>query len=360
MIKPQLAHQVILIGDSGNISLDGLDPVLELLKLQLDHQEKTTVIFLGDNIYPRGLPPKGHELREDAEITLQKHHEALKDFKGKTIFISGNHDWNKGKRNGLEYVIRQQKYLEHLFKKDDIFFPPKGCAGPSEIHISDDLVVIAINTQWWLQQIRPVGDKDGCSIDEEEAFFVQLKETLERNKHKRILVIGHYPIYSYSMHGGRFNFKHHLFPLTIYQKEAYIPLPFIGSILPLYRKYIGLKEDLAHPKFQKLRKKLKAVFRQYPDLIYAAGHEHNLQHIEKYKNHYIVSGAASKFNYVRPGKYSKFGISAKGFFKLKVYTDKSMDIQTWVISMNVPQGLKVYDELILAPMPEQAPVKHVS
>ncbi len=358
MIEPQLTHQVILIGDSGNISLDGLDPVLDLLKQQLTHQEKTTVIFLGDNIYPKGLPDEGHELREDAEITLQKHYEALENFKGRIIFISGNHDWNKGKRNGLEYVLRQERYLEGLFGKGQMLFPSNGCAGPSEISINNELVVVAINTQWWLQSERPLGKEDGCANDTEEDFFVQLKEILDRNSHKRVLVIGHYPIYSYSMHGGRFNFKHHLFPLTIYKKEAFIPLPFIGSILPLYRRYIGLKEDLAHPKFQKLRKRLKATFRQYPGLIYAAGHEHNLQHIEKYANHYIVSGAASKFNYVKPGKYSKFGISAKGFFKLMVYDDESVRAQTWVTSMDVETGLKVYDEFILSPKVEQLPVKH--
>ena len=35
---------------------------------------------------------------------------------GKIFFISGNHDWNKGRRNGYEYILRQEEYLKKLRK----------------------------------------------------------------------------------------------------------------------------------------------------------------------------------------------------------------------------------------------------
>ncbi len=335
--------EVILVGDSGNVSRYKPDPVLSLLTKHLTTPNPSAVIFLGDNIYPHGLPEIGDRLRADAELVLQKHHEAVKDYSGKVIFISGNHDWNKGKDDGFEYVVRQEKYIENLFGGENVYLPSNGCPGPTEVPVSDDLTIIAINTQWWIQRgFRPIGAKDGCAAGSEEEFYTLLEEMVERNKNKRVLVVGHYPIYSYSLHGGKFKFKHHLFPLTIYRKKALVPLPFVGSLLPLYRKYIGAPEDLSNLRFRELRKKLKAIFGKHPNLIYAAGHEHNLQHIYKNRVHYIISGAASKSTYVRKGTYGRFALAAKGFFKLKFSSTQKTIVETWVVNEQDENGKMVY------------------
>ncbi|MGV8880174.1 MAG: metallophosphoesterase [Sphingobacteriaceae bacterium] len=339
----EVFYEVILIGDSGNIARHRPDPVFELLKKHLPLNTPSAIIFLGDNVYPKGLPAQGDPLRSDAELVLNKHYDVVKDYPGKVIFLSGNHDWNRGKDDGFEYVIRQEKYLEKLFDGKNVYLPSNGCPGPKEIPVNDHLTLIAINTQWWIQRgFRPMGKADGCSVASEEEFFTELESIMERNKQKRILVLGHYPIYSYSMHGGKFTWRHHIFPLTIYKKRAMLPLPVIGSLLPLYRKYYGAKEDLAHPRFRHLRKRLKHLFRLNPNVIYAAGHEHNLQHIEKYGNHYIVSGAASKSTYIRQGTYAKFGLAAKGFFKLRFYADNRVETEVWVVDKENDNGRLVY------------------
>jgi predicted phosphodiesterase len=344
MSTQKLTYEVLLIGDSGNVKRNKPDELLELMKVHLPHDEASAVIFLGDNVYPKGFPSEDDPLRKDAETVLIKHHEALKDYKGKVIFISGNHDWNKGKEDGLAYFLRQQDFLKGLFKQDDIFVPENGCPGPKEFNVNDDLVIVAINTQWWIQKgNKPLGKIQGCNIENEEDFFIQLEEILHRNQSKRILVLGHYPIYSYSLHGGRFKLKHHLFPFTLYKKNVYLPLPLVGSLLPLYRKYFGAKEDLSHPRFKILRARLKQIFKKYPGLIYAAGHEHNLQFIEKYQNNYVISGAASKATYVLDSKHSRFGISAKGFFKLKFYSNNKVKIEALIVDEKNTAGELIYD-----------------
>ena len=122
----------------------------------------------------------------------------MQDYTGKVIFISGNHDWNKGKDDGFDYVVRQEKYLEKLFGGTNVYLPSNGCPGPKEVSINDNFTIVAINTQWWIQRgFRPIGTKDGCAANSEEDFFVLMEEILERNKNKKVLVIGHYPIYSY-------------------------------------------------------------------------------------------------------------------------------------------------------------------
>ena len=344
MAQHQLVYEVLLIGDSGNIKRNHPDELLELMKIHLPDSTDSAVIFLGDNVYPKGFPDINDPLRKDAETVLLNHQKALNEYKGRVIFISGNHDWHKGKEDGLAYFLRQQKFLQKIFNKEDILLPKNGCPGPSEINVSDQLVIVAINTQWWIQKgERPIGKKCGCDIESEEDFFIQLNAILDKNKQKRILVLGHYPIYSYSLHGGRYKLKHHLFPFTLYKKNVYLPLPLIGSLLPLYRKYFGAKEDLSHSRFKMLKERLKMIFKKYPKLIYAAGHEHNLQLIEKYGNSFIISGAASKSTYVLNSKYSRFGISAKGFFKLKFYDDNRVEVEVIIIDEDNTAGELVYN-----------------
>ncbi len=344
MAEHKLMYEVLVVGDSGNVKRREEDEVLSLLKNHLPNSPESVLLFLGDNIYPHGLPAENDVLREDAELVLKAHYNAVKDFKGKVVFISGNHDWNKGKRNGLEYVLRQEDYLNNLFKPQQVFFPENGCPGPKEVFSNQFLAVIAINTQWWVQKgVRPIGKNCGCEQETEEDFFIQLRELLATHKDKRILVAGHYPIYSNSLHGGKYKVKHHLFPFTIYKKNAYFPLPFIGSLLPMYRKYFGAKEDLSHPRFRGLRKKLKTIFREHSGLTYVAGHEHNLQFIEKYDNNFIVSGAGSKSTYVMDSKHSRFGMSAKGFFKLKFYDDLKVKVEVLIVDETNKDGELVYD-----------------
>ncbi|MGV3507844.1 MAG: metallophosphoesterase [Sphingobacteriaceae bacterium] len=349
--QPKVPFELFLIGDTGDISLNKPDPVLQTLCSHFDDKQALGVIFLGDNIYPRGMPPISNILRKNAERTLDQHHEILKNYKGDLVFIAGNHDWNKGRKDGYDYIIRQEQYLRKIFGDREVFLPANGCPGPVEINLNQHLTVVAIDTQWWMQTgLRPIGKQYGCGVSTEEEFFESLIEILDRNRHKHLLVAGHHPVYSYAIHGGSFKLKHHLFPLTLYDENAWIPLPGIGSLLPLYRKFLGAREDVAHPRYRRLRKQLKEILSRYPDLIYAAGHEHNLQYIYKNKNHFIVSGSGSKVKYVvQSGKHLKYGIKAKGFFKLHFEVDGSVYLTAWSIdtSKQLPKGKLIYEEQII-------------
>ncbi len=350
----QHTYDIFLIGDTGDISTGRSDPVLRCLCAHLDNAQPSAVIFLGDNVYPRGLPAQGHLLRSNAELILQKHYDALKDYKGRVFFIAGNHDWNKGRDDGYEYVRRQGQYLDKLFGGQNVFLPSNGCPGPSEVSLDEHITIIAIDTQWWMQKgYRPAGAHDGCCASGEDDFFEQMERLLEKNRNKLVLIAGHHPVYSYAIHGGRFKLKHHLFPLTIYDKNAWLPLPGIGSLLPLYRKLLGAREDMAHPRYRRFRARMKELLRRYPGVIYAAGHEHNLQYIEKYGTHFIVSGSGSKVKYVvQSGKHLRYGHKHKGFFKLRVGSDGSAELSAWCIdtSGKKPLGDMEYCQQIIPPM----------
>ncbi|MES2732921.1 MAG: metallophosphoesterase, partial [Bacteroidota bacterium] len=193
----EIAHSVLLIGDMGAPALEKSDAILTLVEQQMRLVERnTTVIFLGDNVYPRGLPPEGHSLRQLSEQRLNVQLDIFKDFDGHVHFISGNHDWNKGRSDGYAYLLRQEEYIEHYLKRPDVYLPDNGCPGPTLIDLTDNVLLIVINTQWWVQRgIRPAGKSYRCQARSEDDFLRLLNQAFEENKHREILVVGHHPLY---------------------------------------------------------------------------------------------------------------------------------------------------------------------
>jgi len=316
-----LLHRVALLGDPGAVATERPDSILQLLAgWQQETGAAGTIIILGDNVYPTGLPAPEHLGRPAAEKRLDALLDALRTFPGRVVLLSGNHDWNKGRPDGYDYVLRQEAYVaEHLPTAQ--YLPVGGTPGPVTVQLAEGLLLIVLNTQWWVQQgPRP-------AIDPKEPFR-QLQQILAANQHQRIVVAGHHPLYSNALHGGKFTAKQHVFPLTTVYKRAYVPLPFVGSLLPLYRKVVGAAEDMAHPRYRKMRRRLLRVLHQHPNVIYAAGHDHNLQYFQQQGGHYLVSGAGSKTAFVQKGGRATFVHEHKGFFSLDFYANGEIWLRT--------------------------------
>ncbi|MCB4235269.1 hypothetical protein LDL59_09705 [Kaistella anthropi] len=83
-----IAHRFYLIGDAGNADQQSAQSILEQFKTHLDSAgSNSTVLFLGDNIYPKGLPKEEGKDRKLAIEKLDDQISLVKNFKGKTIFI---------------------------------------------------------------------------------------------------------------------------------------------------------------------------------------------------------------------------------------------------------------------------------
>jgi len=320
-------QSVFLIGDAGD---HGCKPVLDLLHTKLmETGDNGTVLFLGDNIYYNGLPDKEDETRQDAERKINALINSVRDYEGNIVFIPGNHDWHRGHKDGLLYVKRQADYIRDTLKRENVFLPENGCPGPVEVPIGDDLVLIILDTQWWLHRQKERTNSSDCHISHEIEFIYHLEDALRRNKDKNILVAGHHPLFTNGYHGGRFPLKEHIFPLSPINKNLLIPLPVIGSLYPLYRKYMGNIQDVPHPRYKLLKKTLLTAFQKYDNLIYAAGHEHSLQYFRNEKQHYLVSGAGSKTTYTAKGHKAAFAHSHKGFMKLDYYENGEVWLEVW-------------------------------
>ena len=70
-IKEKPVTRLLLIGDAGDPSLIEKEPVLETLQKKASELPGiTSILFLGDNIYPDGLHEEGHDERQTSERKL--------------------------------------------------------------------------------------------------------------------------------------------------------------------------------------------------------------------------------------------------------------------------------------------------
>lgn len=331
-----LSHRFYLIGDSGGSEKGKSLPSIDLLKKRLELEEKeknVSVIYLGDNLYSNGLPPGVNEStraeRELDEYKLKVQLDPVKDFKGNVFFVAGNHDWYG---YGLKGVQAQKEFIEAYLDREEVLMPEPGCGDPFEVKVEDDLILILLDSQWWLENWnREPEMNDGCDLKNRSAFGLEFNELLKSNRSKNVIIALHHPLHTYGPHGGGFTLKDHLFPLTKASDNLWIPLPVIGSIYPLFRSTIGTKQDLAHPAYKALKNTLVEAASKYGNFIFVSGHEHTLQYIERSRQSFIVSGSGSKKAPTRLGRGADFTYGAPGFAQLDVYEDGSIWVQYWAV-----------------------------
>ncbi|MEM6360165.1 MAG: BamA/TamA family outer membrane protein [Bacteroidota bacterium] len=309
-------YTLFLIGDAGKRS-EGQKATFELARKQLEQTRGGRgLVYLGDNIYPKGLPLEGDKERAEAEAVIQAHVEVVKNLDGDFYFIAGNHDWANGRIYGWEQVKRQEEYVENLMDSANVFLPDSGCPGPVEISLNEEITLIIIDTQWFLHNWdKPDDENGGCDSADPIELLQSLDDMISSNAHKKVIVAAHHPIYTYGDHGGVIKASEHLKP------------PILGSIYALYRKIIGSVQDNTHPKYKAMSNALVSVFEKYDNIIHVAGHDHSLQYSFKNDTHYIVSGSGAKKSYVKKKGYAEFAEMTYGLAKVIFYSGGKVELE---------------------------------
>ncbi|SKA16656.1 BamA/TamA family outer membrane protein [Sediminibacterium ginsengisoli] len=321
--QDSVRHRIIFIGDAGEPDKEQQDVLSGAARHAIPG--KTTVMFLGDNIYPTGMPLQNGPALDAAKDILRKQFMPMRAKGAPVYFIPGNHDWDRMGSKGLAKIRRQWQFLEE--QQDSLLklVPANGCPDPVEIPAGDSTVIIAFDSEWWLFQHSKTNTEADCSCNSKEEVVARMEELLYRNRYKTILLASHHPFQSYGHHGGYYSWKDHLFPLTAINKNLLLPLPVAGSLYPLLRKTFTSPEDMSHPAYKEMIRKIDGVFAGFPNLVHVAGHEHGLQFI-KSNQLQIVSGAGSKEAYVKKGADALFAETVPGFVTVDVLPGNRLHI----------------------------------
>jgi hypothetical protein len=285
---------LFLIGDAGHPA-ERDEPVLTNLRRDLARAgPQALVAFLGDNLYPAGLPAPGHRDRAKLEKRLDAQVDAVLGTGARAVFIPGNHDWQRGGKDGWESVKRQGRYVDARGGPAVTFAPSGGCPGPEIVdEPGGRLRLVALDTQWWLHgHARPEHPDSGCEADSEAEVLAALGAALSGAGERDVVVLAHHPLASGGPHGGHFTLRQHLFPLSDVKDGLWLPLPLVGSLYPLARGKGVSAQDQPSREYRHMRDSLAGAMRERRPLAWAGGHEHVLQVIESARwGRVLVSGA---------------------------------------------------------------------
>jgi hypothetical protein len=343
--KDSVQGRLVLIGDAGDFH-GGHHPVIEAVKRNIKFDNKTTIVYLGDNLYYTGLPDPSYRSYDIRKAVLDTQINIARGTPAKVFFIPGNHDWNRFGKGGWETVVRQQTYIDSIGNKKGVEYEPKGgCPGPVPIEISNDVLMIIMDSQWWLHPFEKPRVESDCPYKTTEEVLNEIENIVTQNSKKLILFVCHHPFKSYGIHGGYFTLKQHIFPFTEMKPNLYIPLPVIGSIYPIARSVFGTPQDLQHPVYAQMIKDVQKVVKKHPNVIFISGHEHNLQLIKDSNYHYIISGAGTKKSRVAKNKHELFGAAENGFATLEISKNKNVRAKFYTVTNDTSK--LAYDSVLL-------------
>jgi hypothetical protein len=262
---------VFLIGDAGEPDPRAIGVPLESLTVQVaEAPQRSLVLFLGDNVYPGGIPEEGRAEWADARRRLEAQVRAI-PAGARAIFVPGNHDWAHEEPYGLYSIRLQQRMIASLAAGRDIkMLPGNGCPGPVSLDIGR-LRVIALDTQWWLHDFIVRDSATNCT-NTISAVTSEIRGQVSSAADGRVVVVAaHHPLMTGGAHGG-----------------------WCGITGP-FRRFAGRSQDIMSSKNRRMRDSIESALLAKPPLVYAAGHDHSLQVLRggRSVDYILVSGAGS-------------------------------------------------------------------
>ena len=320
--------RVYFVGETAGAAPD--DKLLQALRSRLGKESKDAVLVLLGSSTRAGLPDSATTGRSDAEADLHNVLSLAKGFPGKTYVVPGEADWNYGRPGGLDGLNRMEAALDSSAGRN-LFRPDDGFPGPDAIKLADGLRLILLDTAWWFAgDERPFGETGDYDLRERSDLLAELAELVEKYDDDTLILAGHHPLVSSSEHGGYFPLRTHLFPLTAAASDAYLPLPIVGSLLPLYAKLVGRSGDLASPDYAHLQQAILSILAPHERTIYVASHDRNLLFSKletgKTELYHIVAGSPTG-GPVAKGNGATFASAKPGFTVLSIGGDGSVSLE---------------------------------
>jgi len=208
---------------------------------------------------------------------------------GRVYFLLGHRDFAGG---GTKTARRLRKFLNEAFAAavgesdaDDLdVMPQAGCGDPALVEINDNLGLLLVNSQWWMQDwTNDPQANEGCEVKTRAAFDKPFSDSLHSYRSRRLIVATHHPLKSYGEFGGSFTAGAHL-----------TPLPIVGTIWVLARQ-AGLVEQYEnHPMVRSYLDLIFAEAQRYGSYVFVSGHDASLQYLQIEKQVQLISGTSAR------------------------------------------------------------------
>lgn len=268
----EIETTLFFIGDAGEPDPRQVGSPLDSLTAQVAAApERSIVVFLGDNVYPDGIPAEGAAEWADARRRLEAQVRAIPQG-ARAVFVPGNHDWASATAFGLYSIRLQEQMIASLARGRNVrLLPGNGCPGPVALDVGR-LRLVALDTQWWLHGYIVRDSNSNCPTNTMGSVTASLRDQVRPEGEGRVVfVAGHHPLMTGGVHGS-----------------------YCGVTGP-FRRFGGRSQDIMSSANRTMRDSIRSAFAGRPPLAYVAGHDHSLQVLRGGLNvdYLLVSGAGA-------------------------------------------------------------------
>ncbi len=334
MVAPEKTpkHTFYIAGGMGNGNFLNDSPVYRTLQKELSEAgENATLLFAGDNVSAEEDNWSNDKILLDKQIALAE------NFKGKLVFIPGNNEWKSYNTKKVEKI---EDYIKEVEQENIHFFPENACPIERK-EINDDLLLVLVDSKWFVSNWSRVENinKKCTDIVTRRRFMEELKDAIDDNLDKNIVIAMHHPVLSNGPYAGHKSFKDHM-----------TPFPVAGTLVNGLMDLGAFDPDhLNSRRYNFLRIIVAALAQQSDRITIVSGHEENLQYLTAKNIQQIISGSLgtktatnlSEDQLVAIGGELPFeGVfthGAKGFAKLEYFDDGSATV-TFFSEENPEQG----------------------
>lgn len=338
-------QRILLIGDAGEN--DTPPPIFGVLgEWASVAPHRTVIVFLGDNVYPSGIPPEPGAERDRGLRRLDLQLEVARRTGATAVVLPGNHDWDEGGVAGRARVDTQAARVREILGDGGHFLPAPGEPGPAVLD-REGIRLVAIDTDWWLLAEEGERDPAVLAATPERVVLDAIGDAIDGAGGRIPVLLAHHPLASHGPHGGFHDWTDHIFPLHRLAPWAWIPTPVVGSLYPLIRANLAVsRQDLRHPRNRHMVASLESVFESSPPVVVASGHDHGIQILDGAAgaSTYVVSGAGSKPKLVAigDGPDTRFALQRPGFVALDLLDEERLLVR--VVTGDDPEV--VYAEVL--------------
>ncbi|MXV16798.1 polyphosphate kinase 1 [Hufsiella ginkgonis] len=296
-------YRMVLIGNAGSVNAVQQQVIKHAAANVLPNS--TSVLYLGDNVYPRGVALPGQPGEKETHEVLISQFAPMRKANAPVFFIAGEHDWDNAGPLGLQKVQQQWQFLADRQDNGLRMIPANGCPDPVEIAVTDQLTIIAFDSEWWLHTFPAGNAENECSCRTRNDVTAQLEELLYKNRFKVVMLASHHPFKTYGRHGSSF------------------------SLASLFAS----PQDAGHPLYKAMTTKLGKLLEGYPNVVQVSAHDHGQQLIGT-KTLQVVTGGGAAEGRVKKGKNTLFADNSAGYVTIDLLKDQALRFNFYALGSN--------------------------
>lgn len=293
----------------GGVSLKEPSAVLEAIEKNRN-VSSSGLILLGDVLSVDDLPEMEGAADAGEIAKIRRLDQSFSDL----YLIPGEKEWTSGKRPSHAAISSLDVLLKDVKNEGRFIQPQKGCGEPEVISLTENAILVLIDSQWAIETENRKGEKmPGCELANVLGLRQTIKGIIQEHHSDQIIIATHHPIYANGPTAGNYPLSSHL-----------LPVPVFGTIITGIKSLAASNQHFGHPAYEAFRSAITTAVENCKNCVVVSGHEKSLQYYVRGGRHYLVAGSGEDVAHARKGERSVFSFMSRGFVRVDAMKNKHL------------------------------------